>query len=148
MCWIIPVNLLALFSTHFRRKPEPDHLRRGHLGESAAKDHLKQQGLKFLAANYAGRSGEIDLVFRDHECLVFVEVKARSRNSWTRPASAVDDAKQRRLSRTALQYLGEIGNPRVTFRFDIVEVVLDEDAVGEVRHLPNAFPLHHRHRYV
>ena len=134
--------------TRFGRKPEPDHLRRGHLGERAAKDHLRQQGLKFLAANYAGRAGEIDLVFRDDECLVFVEVKARSRDSWTRPASAVDEAKQRRLSRTALQYLAEIGNPRVTFRFDIVEVILDADAVGEVRHLPNAFPLHHRHRYV
>ena len=140
--------MFAKLRTRLGRKPEPEHLRRGHLGERAAKDHLKQHGLKFLAANYAGRAGEIDLVFRDADCLVFVEVKARSRNSWTRPASAVDDAKQRRLSRTALQYLAEIGNPRVKFRFDIVEVILDGDAVGEVRHLPNAFALHQRHRYV
>lgn len=130
------------------KESKPPHLERGRIGEEVARTHLRRAGLKFLAANYAGRAGEIDLVFRDGNCLVFVEVKARASGGWTRPAAAVDDAKQRRLSRTALEYLAEIGNPRVKFRFDIVEVIFESDTVREVRHLPNAFELHRWHRYV
>ena len=50
----------------------PEHLRRGVLGEAAARRHLEQAGLKFLVANYRSARGEIDLVFRDADCLVFV----------------------------------------------------------------------------
>jgi len=60
----------------------------------------------------------------------------------------VDAEKRRRISRTALAYLGRIGNPKVVFRFDIVEVLLKDGEVAEVRHLVNAFPLDPRHRYV
>ena len=74
------------------RQNQPEHLRLGRLGERAAKRHLKQAGLKFLYANFKGEQGEIDLVFREVEVLVFVEVKARSSESWTRPAAAVDCA--------------------------------------------------------
>ena len=54
---------------------EPEHLRRGRLGEKAARRYLKRCGLKFLTVNYKTRCGEIDLIFRDGDCLVFVEVK-------------------------------------------------------------------------
>ena len=59
------------------RPREPEHLRRGRVGEAAAKRHLKRAGLKFLTANFRTKSSEIDLVFRDGDCLVFVEVKVR-----------------------------------------------------------------------
>ncbi|PAW84890.1 MAG: hypothetical protein B9S33_10790, partial [Pedosphaera sp. Tous-C6FEB] len=74
---------------------EPEHLRRGRLGERAAKAHLQAQGLKFLTANFRSPRGEIDLVFRDADCLVFVEVKTRSSETWTRPAAAVNARKKR-----------------------------------------------------
>ncbi|KAB2673603.1 MAG: YraN family protein [Verrucomicrobia bacterium] len=141
-------SVKALFNWWRPNKSLPVHLERGRLGEDAARTYLGRRGLKFLAANYEGRGGEIDLVFRDGECLVFVEVKARAAGSWTRPAAAVDEAKRRRVSRTALDYLAEIGNPRVKFRFDIVEAMLEGNAVQELRHLPDAFPLHRRYRYV
>lgn len=51
---------------------QPEHLRRGKLGERAAKAHLQAHGLKFLTANFRSSRGEIDLVFRDHDCLLFV----------------------------------------------------------------------------
>jgi Holliday junction resolvase-like predicted endonuclease len=51
---------------------QPEHLRRGQLGERAAKAHLQKQGLKFLTANFRSAKGEIDLVFRDQDCLLFV----------------------------------------------------------------------------
>jgi len=125
----------------------PPHLQRGRLGEQAAKQHLRRLGLKFLAANYRTTRGEIDLVFRERDCLVFVEVKTRSSEDWTRPAAAVNKGKRRRLSRTALAYLRDLKYPEVRFRFDVVEVLLQDGAVREVRHLPNCFPLSPPYRY-
>ena len=128
-------------------KEKPEHLRRGELGEHAAKRHLQRQGLKFLTANFRSARGEIDLVFRDDDCLVFVEVKTRSSEDWTRPAAAVDAERRRRLSRAALDYLRLLKNPPVKIRFDIVEVLLADGEVREVRHLPNAFALSKPYRY-
>lgn len=128
-------------------KPKAEHLRRGELGERAAKRHLQKQGLKFLTANFRSARGEIDLIFRDGDCLAFVEVKARSSEDWTRPAAFVDARKKRLLSQTALDYLRLIKNPEVKIRFDIVEVLLADGEVREVRHLPNAFAMARPYRY-
>jgi putative endonuclease len=97
--------------------------------------------------NLAARRGEMDLVFRDRDCLVFVEVKARSSEDWTRPAAAVDARKRRLVSQTALDYLKLLKYPEVKIRFDIVEVLLQDGAVREVRHLPNTFTLSKPYRY-
>ena len=64
-----------------------------------------------------------------------------------RPAAAVDAGKRRRLSLTALDYLRLLGGPAVKFRFDIIEVLLADGAVREIRHLPNAFCLERPYRY-
>jgi len=119
----------------------------GSLGEQSAKKHLRKQGLKFLTANFSSDRGEIDLIFRDDDCLVFVEVKTRSSEEWTRPAAFVDARKRRLLSQTALDYLRLIKNPEVKIRFDIVEVLLNDGEVREVRHLPNAFVMAKPYRY-
>jgi len=142
-----PVNLIAKLQAAFAGKPGPEHLRRGKLGEQAAKKYLERQGMKFLAANFRSEHGEIDLIFRDGDCLALTEVKTRSSEAWTRPAAAVDARKRRRLSRTALDYLRRLKNPEVKFRFDIVEVLLADGAVREVRHLPNVFSLSRPYRY-
>ncbi len=131
----------------FTGKERPEHLRRGELGERAAKKFLQKAGLKFLAANFRSARGEIDLVFRDDDCLVFVEVKTRSSEEWSRPADAVDARKKKLLSQTALDYLKLLKNPEVKFRFDIVEILLAEGAVREIRHLPNTFALAKPYRY-
>ena len=141
------VNLFARLKESFAGKAEPEHLRRGRIGERAAKQFLQKQGLKFLAANFRSEHGEIDLVFRDEDCLVFAEVKTRSSETWTRPAAAVDARKKKLLSLTALDYLRRLKNPEVKFRFDIVEVLLADGAVREVRHLPNSFSLSKPYRY-
>lgn len=100
-----------------------------------------------MTANFRTERGEIDLVFRDRDCLVFIEVKARSSEEWTRPAAAVDAERRRRLTQCGLDYLRLLKNPAVKVRFDIVEVLLEDSAVREVRHLPNAFPMERPHRY-
>ena len=155
------MNLLTKLTDWFARRSVPAHIRLGRLGERAARKYLEQKGLKFLLANYRTPRGEIDLIFRARgdggagrifirnksNCLVFVEVKTRSSEDWTRPAAAVDAERRRRLSRTALDYLKLLHQPPVTIRFDIVEVLLTDGRVREVRHLPNAFPLVKPYRY-
>jgi putative endonuclease len=140
-------NLIEKIQTRFAGKAKPEHLRRGELGERSAKRHLRKLGLKFLAANFRTDRGEIDLIFRDADCLAFVEVKTRSSEDWVRPAAAVDAERRRRLSRAALDYLRLLKNPPVKIRFDIVEVLLADGAVREIRHLPNTFALAKPYRY-
>ena len=131
----------------FAGKAKPEHLRRGELGERAAKKFLQKCGLKFLAANFRSARGEIDLIFRDGDCLAFVEVKTRSSEDWGRPAAAVKAERRRRLSQAALDYLKLLKNPAVKIRFDIMEVFLADGDVREIRHLPNTFPMTKPHRY-
>ena len=68
------MNLWEQIKARFSQKEEPEHLRRGKLGEHAAMKHLQKLGLKFLTANFRSARGEIDLVFRDDDCLVFPTV--------------------------------------------------------------------------
>jgi putative endonuclease len=141
------MNLLEKLKAKFAGQEKPVHLRRGELGERAAKKFLQQAGLKFLAANFRSERGEIDLVFRDADCLCFIEVKTRSSEEWSRPAAAVDARKRKLISQTALDYLKLLKNPAVKIRFDIVEVLLADGAVREIRHLPNTFSLSRPYRY-
>ena len=145
--WFKIVSLVEKIKSVFSGKAKPEHLRRGELGERAAKRHLQKLGLKFLAANFRTERGEIDLIFRDGDCLAFVEVKTRSSEDWTRPAGAVDAERRRRLSRAALDYLRLLKNPPVKIRFDIVEVLLADGDVREIRHLPNTFTMAKPFRY-
>jgi putative endonuclease len=133
--------------TWWRGKEKPLHLRYGELGERAARRELGRQGLKFLTANFRSKRGEIDLIFRDRDCLVFVEVKTRSSEEWMRPAAAVDIERRRRLTRAGLDYLRLLRNPPIKVRFDIVEVLLEDGLVREVRHLPNTFAMQKPYRY-
>ena len=141
------MNLAARIKSWWGKDEKPLHLRHGELGERAAKKQLKRQGLKFLTANFRTPRGEIDLIFRDGDCLVFVEVKTRSSEERVRPAAAVNAERRRRLTRAALDYLRLLRNPPVKVRFDIVEVLLRDSAVREVRHLPNTFAMERPYRY-
>jgi putative endonuclease len=141
------MNLSARIKSWWNGPQKPLHLRHGELGEHAARQQLKRQGLKFLTANFRTPRGEIDLIFRDGDCLVFIEVKTRSSEEWARPAAAVNAERRRRLTRAALDYLRLLHNPLVKVRFDIVEVLLQDSAVREVRHLPNTFAMERPYRY-
>jgi putative endonuclease len=141
------MNLFEKLKAKFAGKEKPEHLRRGELGERAAKKFLQKQGLKFLTANFRSERGEIDLIFHDSDCLAFIEVKTRSSEDWARPAAAVNAERRRRLSQCALDYLHRLKNPPVKIRFDIVEVLLADDDVREIRHLPNTFAMSKPFRY-
>lgn len=138
----------ALWSTFLRwwqgHSAMPINIRRGADGERAASKHLSAKGMRLLTRNYRTPRGEIDLVFRDLNCLVFVEVKTRSEGARTRPALAVDTRKRQRISRAAETYLHRINASRAVWRFDIVEVFLNGEKVSRIHHLRNVFELHPR----
>ena len=93
----------------------------GRQAEKLALDHLKAQGLKEITSNFRCRSGEIDLVMKDGECLVFAEVRFRNQNRFSSAAGSVDCHKQRKIIRTAAVFLG--CNPQYsncTVRFDVI----------------------------
>jgi putative endonuclease len=118
------------------------HLRRGVRGEKLACRYLRGNGYKILFRNFRGRSGgEIDVVCRDNDTLVFVEVKTRAREDFGRPVEAVDRQKRKRISRGALAWLRMLDNPDILFRFDVVEVIVADGAKPRVEVIKNAFSL-------
>ncbi len=144
-----PRAWLAFLRGRMKRKPLSDRARTGLWGEHEAARWLQGRGLKILGQRVRlGPRDELDLIARDGEVLVFVEVKTRSATARLRPASAVGPAKQRALSRAALRYLARRRIAPCPFRFDIVEVSGHPgDAEPPlIRHLPAAFTLHRAYR--
>jgi putative endonuclease len=120
----------------------PQHLRLGTRGERLAGQFLRRNGYKILYRNFRGRTGgEIDLVCRDRDTLVFVEVKTRTREDFGRPLDAVDRDKRKRISRGGLAWLRLLGDPDILFRFDVVEVIIAEGAPPRLELIRNAFAL-------
>lgn len=119
----------------------------GEWGEKKAERMLRRKGYRILGRRVRiGRRDEIDLVARDGDVLVFVEVKTRKSESFGRPISAVDRQKRRVLSRAAVRYLGKLRYRPTYIRFDVVEVVGEiGDREAIVRHVENAFTLDPRY---
>src|SRR5712692_5608761 len=125
-----------------RASSRPQHLRRGAQGETLACRFVRRKGYKVLYRNFKGHSGgEIDIVCRDNDTLVFVEVKTRTREDYGRPITAVDRQKQKRISRGALAWLRLLDNPDILFRFDVVEIIIAEGAKPRFELIRNAFQL-------
>ncbi len=114
----------------------------GELGEKVAAQYLAAKGFRVLWRNFVGMGGgEIDIVLRDGQTLVFCEVKARTSMKWGRPADAVDSDKKRYLSVGAQKWLKMLGLPKIAFRFDIVEIVFVENESPRINHIEGAFVL-------
>lgn len=108
---------------------------KGNLGEQEACSYLKKKGYKILHKNYRCFYGEIDIVAKDKEFIVFVEVKTRSSNLYGRGSDAVDYKKQRKIIQTAENYINEF-RLKTAVRFDVISI----DS-GEITHIENAFSL-------
>ena len=94
------------------------------IGESLAAKHLKARGCEILARNYRALRGEIDLIVRDDEFTVFVEVKTRRSLKFGLPQAAVTLQKQRQISKVALAYLQAHNLLDAPCRFDVVAIHL------------------------
>jgi putative endonuclease len=111
----------------------------GRRGEDAAARWFRRHGFAVVERNYrCGRSGEVDLVVRRGDLVVFCEVKTRGHDRWGVPAEAVGYAKQARLRRLAAAWLSERRPGPVDVRFDVVSVIV-RDGRSELTHIPDAF---------
>jgi putative endonuclease len=114
----------------------------GARGEQAAADYLSNRhGFAIVTRNWRSprdRRDEIDLVCRDGDVLVFVEVKARAEGALVSGFEAVDDRKKRALRRAVHAYLAALAHPPRTFRFDVAEVTLSGRLPPQVMHYENA----------
>ena len=109
----------------------------GDRGERAAARFLRRQGLRVLMRGHRTRSGEIDLIARDGDTLVFVEVKARRQGV---PAEAVTPEKQRRITLAAMHFLRKHHLLEQRSRFDVVAIVWPDDRrEPQIEHIRNAF---------
>jgi putative endonuclease len=112
----------------------------GRFGEDLAGVWLRTHGWKILHRNYrAKRGGEADIVARDRDTLVFVEVKTRTSEAFGNPADAVDAEKQKLVIRAGWDWMRKLGHPDILYRFDIVEVVALDGQPPAVNHIANAF---------
>ena len=122
--------------------PRSEQAEAGARGEQTAADFLRtRHGYAIVARNWRNPRDlreELDLVCRDGDVLVFVEVKARAAGALVSGYEAVDDRKKRVLRRAVQAYLGQLSPVPRTFRLDIVEVTLSDRLPPQVMHYENA----------
>ena len=111
----------------------------GAYGERVAAQHLQAQGLVILYRNWRCPDGEVDIVLRDGDDIVFCEVKTRRGDLFGTPAEAVDHRKVRKLRRLAHRWLEETGIHPRAIRFDVVEVRPQPRGATRVAHIRAAF---------
>lgn len=114
----------------------------GKFGEGKARAYLKGCGYAIVEANYRCREGEIDIVARDGECVVFVEVKTRKGYQYGLPCEAVDVRKRGKLILAAQKYLVD-NKIESAVRFDVIEVMCETKGgcyrLTHLNHIKNAF---------
>jgi putative endonuclease len=110
----------------------------GVRGEQWAAEFLVRNGLTILARNYRHERAEVDLVCRDGDELVFVEVKSRRSSRFGDPEEAVTESKQEQLRKAAEGFCQEFLLEDIFYRFDIV-AVLDNRGIISIRHIKDAF---------
>jgi putative endonuclease len=112
----------------------------GEQGEALAIRRLKKVGYKIIETNYRTRLGEIDIIAKDKDTLVFVEVKTRASVHFGSPKLAVTPKKQKKISMVALYYLKTTDQSSAKARFDVVTVISNRDK-PQIEIIKNAFDL-------
>jgi len=153
---------LQLFTIHFRMKflqtiwqrffrrpqvlaPGSGRAARGCYGEDLAARYCRNElGYRLLTRNWRSGKDELDLICQDGGVLVFIEVRSRAKDALVSGYASVHAHKKKVLQRACKSYLKQLQNPPKHFRFDIIDISLDEGVTGEVRHYANV-PLFHKH---
>ena len=113
----------------------------GRRGEAAARKYLERHGVRIVAENFSCAAGEIDLVGRERDTLIFVEVKTRTSAAFGPPHLAVHWQKQRQIVRAAQWYLAEQRTPDTACRFDVLAVTFPEgNGAPRIEWVRDAFP--------
>ena len=107
----------------------------GREGEAKAAEYLRKKRYQIIGTNYHCRFGELDLIARKRELVVFVEVKLRKNDRFGAAADAVTLRKQEKLRKTALSWMATTGC-EAPARFDVIEIYTE---TGQINHIENAF---------
>jgi putative endonuclease len=99
-----------------------DRKRFGREGESAAVSCLREQGYVILETNFKTKVGEIDIIAREENTIVFVEVRSRSSSKFGNPKESITGGKQKKITKTALIWLKKNKKTGMKARFDVVTV--------------------------
>ncbi len=99
----------------------------GAMGERLASEYLRKNGYRILETNYRCRVGEIDIVARDKNYLVFVEVRTRTGSGFGTPEASIGITKKEKLVSLALAYLQSLRNSPSLWRIDVVAIELDQE---------------------
>lgn len=110
----------------------------GKWGEKKAVNYLGKKQYKIKEINYRSPLGEIDIIAKDSQYLVFIEVKTRRSNNFGPPEAAVDFSKQQRIRKIALLYLKKNNFSEKKVRFDVISIIIDKNK-GRLKHYINAF---------
>ena len=107
----------------------------GREGEAKAAEYLRKKRYEIIGANYRCRFGELDLIAKKRDLVIFVEVKLRKNDRFGAAADAVTLSKQNKLKKAALAWLAAT-NCTAPTRFDVIEVYTES---GQINHIENAF---------
>jgi putative endonuclease len=137
----LPLNILKYY---FNNKIDI-----GKWGEQQARKLLKRKGYSIIGKRvHIGRHDEIDIIARNKDVLIFIEVKTRKNTDFGRPRQTIKTNKKHSISRGAVKYLKALKHPPEIFRFDVIEVIGSpyNKQKPEINHIENAFPLQKPYR--
>jgi putative endonuclease len=110
----------------------------GSEGEGLAVKFLRRKGYDIIAKNYKTPIGEIDIIAKDGDTVVFVEVKTRTNDSFGHPFEAVNQNKRRKLKNLALLYLKK-ERKEFPVRFDVISIICVQNGEKAIEHITDAF---------
>jgi putative endonuclease len=119
----------------------------GDLGESTACKYLEDIGYSIIERNFSCRAGEIDIIAFEGDTIVFIEVKTRASEAFGMPSEAVSDTKQKKLVKAALYYMQKKKLFNYMSRFDVIEVIMDEESNCQINIIKDAFQYSGKYGY-
>jgi len=131
---------VTLMDTNHGHGPRTDKKELGKKGEELALRFLKKNGYQIIERNYICKMGEMDIIAREKDTLVFIEVKTRTSTAFGLPQLAVNASKQRQMSKVALNFLKEKKLEEAKARFDVVAILLGPQG-EEIELIRDAFDL-------
>ena len=113
-----------------------DNVKKGKIGEKVARKYLVSIGMNIICTNYRTKFGEVDIIARFENKIIFIEVKSRTSKNYGLACEAVDLKKIKKITAVAKYYILENNLRNCEMRFDVVEVYFDEERIN---HIENAF---------
>lgn len=118
----------------------------GNKGENIAESYLKQKGYKIIQKNYRCRFGEIDIIAKDNDTIVFAEVRTRRNDNFGSPQDSITPAKIEKISKTSLYFIQEKKLEGFSYRFDFIAITFSQGKPN-IEHIENAFMPSNRYMF-